>query len=244
MTRYKFNRINRCVFVVALSLAHAGAFAENSESPEDPSIYRLNLVNQDTYRLVKPYMPIPIAPVPIAPVVTTSPLAGKPFAEEIHRAAREMGLDPALVHAVIYVESRYNPLARSPAGAVGLMQVMPATAARYGISNPAGSMWANLLAGTRYLQDLMLQFNNNLDLVLAAYNAGENAVRRYGQRIPPYRETQLYVPSVLTKYREWQAHLPPVAIVPTMTEEKSHLRDARLNQYFLDQALSNSATSY
>lgn len=136
-------------------------------------------------------------------------LADKPFARLIHSAARDAALDPALVHAVIHVESGYNPGARSPKGALGLMQVMPETAARYGVRNPARSVEANLNAGTRYLRDLMAMFDGRLDLVLAAYNAGENAVLRYGYRIPPYRETQHYVPAVLAKYREWQE--PPPA---------------------------------
>jgi len=239
MTRFNYNQIAPWLYVMALSLAHIEACAGEYVSPEGPSIYQLNLVDRDAARLTQPsYIPAPIEPTIIA-----SPLADKPFAQEIHQAAIETGLDPALVHAVIYVESRYNPRARSSAGAVGLMQVMPATAARYGVSNPAGSMWANLLAGTRYLRDLMLQFNNNLDLVLAAYNAGENAVRRYGQRIPPYRETELYVPAVLTKYREWQVHLPPVTVTPAVQEEKAHLRDARLNRDFPDKVQDKFATS-
>ena len=138
-------------------------------------------------------------------------LADKPFTEQIHSAARDAALDPALVHAVIHVESGYNPAARSPKGALGLMQVMPETAARYGIRNPARSIEANLSAGTRYLHDLMAMFDGRLELALAAYNAGENAVRRYGHRIPPYRETEHYVPAVLAKYREWQDPPPPRA---------------------------------
>lgn len=136
-------------------------------------------------------------------------LADKPFARLIHSAARDAALDPALVHAVIHVESGYNPGARSPKGALGLMQVMPETAARYGIRNPARSIEANLNAGTRYLRDLMAMFDGRLELALAAYNAGENAVLRYGNRIPPYGETRQYVPAVLAKYREWQ-ETPPV----------------------------------
>ena len=85
---------------------------------------------------------------------------------------------------------------------------MPETAARYGIRNPARSIEANLNAGTRYLRDLMQMFDGRLELALAAYNAGENAVLRFGHRIPPYRETQHYVPAVLAKYREWQDPVP------------------------------------
>ena len=121
--------------------------------------------------------------------------AAKPFAQMIQIAARKATLDPALVHAVIHVESGYNPNARSAKGALGLMQVMPKTAARYGIENPTRSIEANLSAGTRYLRDLMDMFEGRLELVLAAYNAGENSVVRYGNRIPPYRETEQYVPA-------------------------------------------------
>lgn len=109
---------------------------------------------------------------------------------------------------MILVESGYNPAARSPKGAIGLMQVLPETAARYGVPDPAHSPEANLRAGTRYLSDLMQQFAGQLDLVLAAYNAGENAVLRYGHRIPPYQETRVYVPAVSSKYREWREPPP------------------------------------
>jgi soluble lytic murein transglycosylase-like protein len=135
-------------------------------------------------------------------------LAAKPFAKLIEGAAHDASLEPALVHAVISVESGYNASARSPKGALGLMQVMPATALRYGINNAARSPAANVRAGTRYLKDLMGMFDQRLDLVLAAYNAGEGAVQRYGQRIPPYRETQHYVPAVLARYREWRDPTP------------------------------------
>lgn len=136
-------------------------------------------------------------------------LAGQPYAALIHKAAHEAELDPALVHAVIHVESGYNATARSPKGAIGLMQLLPATAARYGVLDPGRSPEANIRAGTRYLSDLMQQFDGRLDLVLAAYNAGENAVVRYGLRIPPYPETQHYVPTVLAKYREWETPRAP-----------------------------------
>jgi soluble lytic murein transglycosylase-like protein len=88
------------------------------------------------------------------------------------------------------------------------MQVMPETALRYGIANVAREPEANLKAGTRYLSDLLKLFDNRLDLALAAYNAGEKAVIRYRMRIPPYRETEQYVPAVLAKYHEWH-ETPP-----------------------------------
>lgn len=124
----------------------------------------------------------------------------RPFARQIAIAAHESGLDPELVHAVIAVESAYQPAAVSPKGAVGLMQVMPETASSHGVSDPA-DVAANLRAGTRHLSGLMARFDNRLDLVLAAYNAGEGAVRRHGYSVPPYAETRNYVPAVLGKYQ-------------------------------------------
>ena len=133
-------------------------------------------------------------------------LANKPFAKEIAKAATAASLDPALVHAVIFVESRYRHKAISHKGAIGLMQVIPDTGARYGIYNLEDSTQSNLRAGTLYLRDLLRMFNNRLDLALAAYNAGEGTVIRYANRIPPYRETQLYVRAVLAKYNEGRSY--------------------------------------
>lgn len=143
------------------------------------------------------------------PAPRAAALDDKPFAAQIDRAAIDAELDPALVHAVIFVESRYNPAARSPKGALGLMQVMPQTASRYGVKNVARSIDENLRAGTRYLSDLMRQFAGRLDLVLAAYNAGEHAVVRH-LGIPPFTETRRYVPAVMAKYEEWRSAPPAV----------------------------------
>ena len=126
------------------------------------------------------------------------------FHSHILAAARETQVEPALIRAVINVESGYNPSARSHAGAVGLMQLMPGTAQRYGVTNRLDPE-QNIRGGARYLRDLKAMFNNNLQLVLAAYNAGEQAVIRYGKKIPPFRETVEYVPKVLTHYRRYQA---------------------------------------
>jgi len=124
------------------------------------------------------------------------------YAVHVHAAARETALDPALIHAVISAESGYNASARSPAGAVGLMQLMPHTALRYRVNDRLDPA-ANIRGGTRYLRDLLTLFDNDLTLALAAYNAGENAVAKYGNRIPPYRETVAYVPRVLAYYRKY-----------------------------------------
>ena len=115
----------------------------------------------------------------------------------ILRAARESGVDHALVKAVIAVESAFNRFARSPKGAQGLMQLMPETGRRYGLVNPYDP-WQNVSAGTRHLRDLLNEFKD-LRLSLAAYNAGATPVRRL-KRVPPYKETQNYVKKVLAVY--------------------------------------------
>lgn len=121
----------------------------------------------------------------------------------VETAARRYGVDKALVHAVISAESGYNPQAVSRTGARGLMQLMPETARRYGVHNsmdPAD----NIYGGVRYLRDLLTMFKGDMKLAVAAYNAGENAVIRYGLRVPPYAETLGYVPKVLEFYRKFQ----------------------------------------
>jgi len=134
---------------------------------------------------------------------TTRAMDRNAYAEIVKKAAREQNLDQALLQAVIAAESGYDPNAVSSKGAVGLMQLMPETAQRYGVSNiydPA----QNVHAGARYLRDLIRKFNDDLSLALAAYNAGEDAVIRYGNRIPPYRETREYVPRVMDLYRRYR----------------------------------------
>ncbi|MGZ5034055.1 MAG: transglycosylase SLT domain-containing protein [Usitatibacter sp.] len=121
----------------------------------------------------------------------------------IESASRTHGVDVALVHAVITAESGYNPAALSRAGARGLMQLMPDTARRYGVHDIMDPT-QNIFGGVKYLRDLLALFNGNLELTLAAYNAGENAVIRSGRRIPPYAETANYVPKVLGFYRKFQ----------------------------------------
>ncbi len=131
----------------------------------------------------------------------------------VAEAARLYSVDEQLLHSVIAVESGYNARAVSRKGAIGLMQLMPATAKRFGaydIYDPA----QNIHAGAKYLRHLLRQFNNDLRLALAAYNAGEQAVARYGNRVPPFTETRLYVPKVLAlygRYRDSAGAITPVA---------------------------------
>ena len=125
------------------------------------------------------------------------------YAKPIQDAAKATRLDAALIHAVISAESGYNPFARSRKGAAGLMQLMPETAKRYGVKNRLDPA-QNISGGARYLRDLIRMFNNDLQLAVAAYNAGENAVVRAGNRIPPYQETMAYVPRVMSYYRKYR----------------------------------------
>ena len=131
----------------------------------------------------------------VAPLFATA--AARRWTPLINRMAQREGLDPALAHAVIATESEYRPTARSPKGAVGLMQLMPATAERFGVPRAQRHVpEANLRAGLRYLKWLIAHFDGDVRLALAGYNAGEGAVQKYGNRIPPYPETQNYVRKV------------------------------------------------
>lgn len=125
------------------------------------------------------------------------------YADIIQDAATRTHLEAALIHAVIQAESAYNENAVSPKGAVGLMQLMPGTAARYGVIDSKDAT-ENIDGGTRYLKDLLEMFSDNKELAVAAYNAGENAVIRYGYQIPPYKETKNYVKTVMSLYQAYQ----------------------------------------
>ena len=121
----------------------------------------------------------------------------------IATASKHHGVDVALVHAVITAESGYNPSAVSRAGARGLMQLMPETAKRFGVQNIMDPS-ENVHGGVKYLSELLTLFKGDKKLALAAYNAGENAVIRAGHKIPPYAETENYVPKVLGLYQKFQ----------------------------------------
>lgn len=118
----------------------------------------------------------------------------------IEKAAAAASIEPNLLRAVIVVESGFNPRALSKRGAVGLMQLMPATASRFGVKDPYDPR-ENVHAGARYLKFLIDRFGQDVSLALAAYNAGEDAVDRNGGKIPPFTETMAYVPRVLKIYR-------------------------------------------
>ena len=131
------------------------------------------------------------------------------------QASLSYGVDYELLKAVVVAESAFNPGAVSHKGAVGLMQIMPATASRYGVQSEPGLSVAskltdpelNIRTGTRYLADLLRLFGGQTELAVAAYNAGEKAVIRNGYSIPPYRETLAYVPAVLKLQKKYRSIL-------------------------------------
>ncbi|HVN05602.1 MAG TPA: lytic transglycosylase domain-containing protein [Bryobacteraceae bacterium] len=135
---------------------------------------------------------------PQAPAVVASPAKPANLKDLVDNAARKYGLPPAFVRAVVAAESAYHPEAVSPKGAIGLMQLMPGTAHDLG-ADPKNTA-QNVDAGTRYLRDLLLKYDNHAYSALAAYNAGPGVVDKY-HGVPPYRETQNYIWSVL---RHWQ----------------------------------------
>ena len=118
----------------------------------------------------------------------------------IKQSGTKFGVDPYLIFCVMEQESHFNSKVVSPKGARGLMQLMPGTGARFGVRHPFNPA-ENISAGTRYLKQLMNQFNGRIDLVLAGYNAGEGAVVRFGHRVPPYLETRSYVKRISYRYR-------------------------------------------
>ena len=134
-----------------------------------------------------------------------TPLQLDVYSEEINRAAHLYQVDTALVRAVIHAESAFNPRARSPKGAAGLMQLMPGTARDLGVAD-AHVPSENIRGGVQYLAQLLAQFRNDVRLATAAYNAGPNAVRKHAG-VPPYAETQLYVERVGVLYQRYKASL-------------------------------------
>ena len=158
----------------------------------DGGPYRLMLKNADDYKLrSKPEYRLKGSGSQLP--------ENAPFADAILAAADANGLEPTLIDAVITVESNHNPAALSPKGAMGLMQLMPDTSRRFGVADP----WhpdQNIRGGARYLSELLALFDNDLPLALAAYNAGEQTVLRYGRRVPPFPETRSYVKRVMAIY--------------------------------------------
>jgi soluble lytic murein transglycosylase-like protein len=179
----------------AQAQVYSGISAEGSivlSSSEDDTASTL-LIEAEKVAIVVP------TPVPDNPTFLSKVPAGYlPFIEE---ASTTYQIPSALIHAVILVESNYNPRAYSPKGAQGLMQLMPATAKRFGSAN-SWDPRQNILTGSKYLRWLMDYFGEDLELTIAAYNAGEGAVMQAGRKIPRFSETEKYVPKVLSIYNK------------------------------------------
>jgi soluble lytic murein transglycosylase-like protein len=158
------------------------------------------------------------AVTPVKTISHSAPARALALAPLMDATAREHDIDPLLLHAIAHVESRHNAQAISPAGARGVMQVMPPTARRFGVDGAHRLHHAptNVEVGAVYLKTLQRRFGNNLPLVLAAYNAGEGAVERYGRRIPPYPETQAYVKGVLAEYQRLRTAATTTTKGPTL----------------------------
>jgi soluble lytic murein transglycosylase-like protein len=177
-----------------------GGFSESHQAQEIVRASfegkRIYSNTEEIYRLVK----VDVAPSAKPKLV---PLEGKSaipaqIEKWIHEISEQQGVDPELVKAVAKTESNYNPYAVSSKGALGLMQLIPETAKRFGVSNVFDAR-QSIEGGVKYLKFLMGMFPNNLPHILAAYNAGENAVLKY-KGVPPYRETQVYVQRISQAY--------------------------------------------
>ena len=199
----KLNSLATCVLMVGGLVSNAvnADVLINLDNAEEVSIsntqidahYTLKIEEPDTYASLNNAVTKPSNTIKIKHL---------PFNDEVLLAAKQTTIDPALIHAVIAVESKHNAKARSLKGAYGLMQLMPATAQRFNVRDKQNTK-QNILAGAQYLRQLLTAFNGNLNLSLAAYNAGPGAVYKYGGHIPPYKETLEYVPKVLRYYRQY-----------------------------------------
>lgn len=215
MVVFKISKLNALAIVFAFLAPYAQANDTDKKyqvyryiSPEGRLIFSDKVKNPEYIRLHKvPEGWVPESELSLyqAPKQRASAVD---YSTAIREAANRYRLPYYLLHAIITVESAYNSTAISPAGAQGLMQLMPATAKRFGVDDPYNSE-QNINGGSQYLSYLLRLFNGNLRLALAAYNAGENAVIRHGNRIPPYRETQNYVKKVLDTYQKYRFSSPP-----------------------------------
>jgi soluble lytic murein transglycosylase-like protein len=159
---------------------------------------------------------IPLPPAPPAQVA--------PYREFVKAAAARYAVDEELINSVIAAESNFDPKAISRKNARGLMQLLPETAARYGVQDIFDPK-ENIDAGTHYLSELLKQYNNDLALALAAYNAGPERVTQFG-RVPPYNETVSYVRRVKTSYEKGKAGQPAMPIVKGAAKQKAGANDS------------------
>ena len=162
------------------------------------------------------------------------------YEDIIAEHSRAHGVRPELVKAVMQVESAFNPYARSPKGALGLMQLMPATAQRFGVKNPFDPR-ENVRGGVAYLRQLLDRYENNEQLALAAYNAGPGAVDKYGQSVPPYKETRNYVKQISRMTEVSEAATRPIAIRDNTIYKVTEVIDGRTVVRYTDKKPTTGA---
>ena len=170
------------------------------KTPNGSSLITDKIHTKPGYRLIRQYGAKPFRSAPMAKQPHFNKKVDSKYDALITNIAMDYGLDPAFVKAVVHVESSFNPNAVSKAGAKGLMQLMPATAKIYNAHDKLFDPSSNIVAGVKHLKELMSRYSNNMTLSLAAYNAGETAVKKY-RGVPPYEETQNYVKKVIRLYK-------------------------------------------
>ena len=191
------------VMSCTLSAVHATVFVY--VAPDGSKLITDKKVRKSGYKLVRSY-----TTKPYGATRRNAPYMHKPIKSQydalIVNVALKYDLEPSFVKALIHVESAFDPAAISRAGAMGLMQLMPATASNYQLNQDHFNPNRNIEAGVQHLKDLMERYNSNKELSLAAYNAGEGAVSKYNG-IPPYPETQDYVSKVLRLYKLYKKEI-------------------------------------
>ena len=202
------NILRQFCFRLGLGLVVAAGLFAADQADRPQQIVRVVRADPRTGKLVRI---VTAKPAGIRRTVETA-VAPRTINEAVDAIAATQSLPPQLVHSVIRVESNYNPLAISSKGAQGLMQLMPATARRFGVANAFDPI-DNIQGGTRYLRYLLDLYKGDYNLALAAYNAGEGAVEKYGA-VPPYPETLNYLVQVGRQYQKNSAAAPPPAAPP------------------------------
>ena len=187
-----------CLILPELAL---GDVLINLENAEEISISNTQLDQHYTLKIEEPIAAQTLA-LSESDNQKKSATSQLPYHQDVLLAAIETAIEPALIHAVIATESRHNARAKSDKGALGLMQLMPATARRFHVKD-RNDPKQNILAGSRYLRELLNLYQGDLTLTLAAYNAGPGAVQKYSNQIPPYKETMRYVLKVLKYYKKY-----------------------------------------
>lgn len=190
--------ISLCLNILYANSVRADVYVQSDEANE----IKISNEEPDTAYNFKIAEPTPAQVSNKLNKTASASLATLPYHQEVMLAAKQSALDPALIHAVIAVESKHQAHASSSKGAYGLMQLMPDTAKRFSVRNKHDTQ-QNVSAGAQYLRELLNIFNGNLRLSLAAYNAGPNSVKKYHGQMPPYQETQRYVPKVLRYYQQY-----------------------------------------